>query len=414
MVDVVFDGLVGKAKLSPGIYRLSTDGNVEQPWGGPIAGTEFTVPEPAAAPVGGTPGDKGPVGDKGPIGDKGPAGDAGVSAPYVSTPPDFATTVAEIGSGKFIDWTWGNVELAAPALANMTAVCNGAGLDMHGALIIPATGFPVGADGLTFICPTTNAVNTVVRGLALRNFTIAGFPGNNLVLSSPLGSSCIRGAQISGVVTLGAGKSGLLMSGGVFECDTWGIVSGSNGLHGVEFHQPAFGPNAGIMSSQNVWGGTIHDNGKAGIANTADIAYQEAQGTYIYGTNLINNKWPGYMGTGLALALGVHAEANCQGADTPSRGGIYCYGGAAKIETCDGADSAGKQMYLADIGSANSAQLTIIKGSSMVIEGGAQVAKLVRLFGAGTLRVDRVLTPADFDSNGAWTIVEPTSTTRTA
>jgi hypothetical protein len=383
----------------------------------------FNAPAGPQGPQG-PQGVQGPAGQAGPQGAVGPTGATGATGPAgpaggSGTAPNFATLVETIGQGAFVDWTWGNVQLAAPLVVNMTAVCNGAGLDMHGATITPAAGFPAGADGLTFLCPTSNAPNTIVRGLLLRGFSICGFPGNNLVLSSPMGNSALRGVQIRDVVTFGAGKSGCVLSGSVFESDVWGMVAGSNGLHGLELHQPLQASGYGVLSSINVWGGTFHDNGYAGVAATADAAYQEAQGFYLYGCNLINNKGPGVLGTGMALAVGCHTEANCQAPPLKADGtpltlaGFFFYGGQTTLLSCDGTDSGGKQQYLLDIQSPGVSKVTTLTNCGVWNQGSGAPFKLVKLGAAGTLHVDHALTTADYDSNGQWQLVVPTVTTNT-
>lgn len=55
MTEFTLDGIVAKAKLKPGTYRLFTDKNADMPWGGIIDDLVFTVPE-AGVVTGGTPG----------------------------------------------------------------------------------------------------------------------------------------------------------------------------------------------------------------------------------------------------------------------------------------------------------------------------------------------------------------------
>ena len=82
MTDFILDGLVAKAKLKPGTYRLFTDGNEDMPWGGAVDGTAFTVTEQVAGSGGvGEKGDKGDPGATGPMGPAGPKGDQGDVGP---------------------------------------------------------------------------------------------------------------------------------------------------------------------------------------------------------------------------------------------------------------------------------------------------------------------------------------------
>lgn len=358
----------------------------------------------AVGPTGGT-GATGAVGPVGPQGPAGPKGDPGATP----AAPDFAALVQTIGQGKFVDWTWGNVTLSAPLTVKMNTTCNGAGLDMHGACI---TFTDNTKDGLTFICPTTNANNTIVRGLLLRGFTIQG-AANNLVLSSALGASCIRGFQLRDIVSLGGTKSGVLLSGSVFEGEIWGLVTGSNGMHGLELHQPAQAPGYGVLSSINIFGGTFQDNALSGIAATADVAYQEAQGFYVYGANLINNGGPGIRGVGMSAAVLCHTEANCHSPTAESKAGIYLYGGSTKLWGCEGTDSGGNQKYLLEVLSPGVGKVTSLIGCGAWDQGTGFGLKLVKLGAAGTLNVDRTLTLDDYDSNGQWQIVEPVTTSRT-
>lgn len=172
MVDFAFDSLTGKAVLKPGTYRLVTDGNEDMPWGGPVAGTDFTVTTPSA-PVEGadTPGDKGPAGDKGPdgdkgpVGDRGPAGDAGIGGVVQG---DFTAAVqAAFAADRVLNWSGADATLTAPIVLDVTQWKFGFGIRLNGAQVINMGDGPA----LHIRVPVVNGA--VVRNVGMRNFVLS-------------------------------------------------------------------------------------------------------------------------------------------------------------------------------------------------------------------------------------------------
>jgi len=157
--------------------------------------------------------------------------------------PDFATKLAaDAAAGRFTDWVYGDVTLAAPLTINLTTNVNNIGLDMHGANLICGFSAPT-SNMITYFCPDTN-VNVNVDGLSFRNFFLFGNSGclNGIMLSARLGSaSGIFNGNFTNVHAIGCSNgSGILMYGNVFEYDLVSC-SGRDNLIGFEMRNPTAG-----------------------------------------------------------------------------------------------------------------------------------------------------------------------------
>lgn len=328
---------------------------------------------------------------------------------YPPPAPDFATTLAaDAAAGRFTDWIYGDVTLAAPLTINLTASVNNIGLDMHGANLICGFTDPT-SSMITYFCPDSN-VNVNVEGLSFRNFYLFGSSNclHGIVLSARLGSaSGIFNGNFINVKFVGCSiGSGCRLYGNVFEYD-YVTCSARDNLIGVEMRNPTAGGGVGVVSSIKFTGGDYRANLNYGIASTADTAFQEAVGFHVIASDFIGNAFPGiYGGSGIALVFATHLERNCTSGSTPSRAAIYTAGGPACIVQCDSADNSGRTLYVMDIGGANVNQLTTSWLNSANDEGTGFGMKVGLLRGAGTLVLDFQNASggiaANFDGDGAW------------
>lgn len=301
----------------------------------------------------------GATGPQGPAGPIGPEGPPGTGAPYVSTPPDFAATLAEVAQGKFIDWTWGDVVLPAPLVVPMTQNINGGGLAGHGAKII--CGFSdVTKDLVTIQTPADVGGNTNIRGLTFDNILLMGVNGanqcrNGLVIQTLNSNAGIYGFGMNRVQAIGCAVSGVLLYGNVFECTILAPLASDCGRAGYEFRNPTQGTGNGVISSIWIYGGDFRTNG-CGWMTSADTAYQEPSGISAFGGDYIANNGPAIDAPmGVSLVKECHMENNC-GASAPAAAGgpdncaIRVANGAIKLEGVNAPENNGRQTSLLYLG----------------------------------------------------------------
>lgn len=325
-------------------------------------------------------------------------------SPSISTAPDFAKTLSDTATnGNFIDWTWGDVTLSAPAAVTYTQNLNGVGLDMHGAKLI--SGLTGGtSDLLTFIIPTT-AQNLQVRGFDLRNLMVFGQGARNgIVLSSPSHANGLYSMRLDNVQALACGASGAKLYGSVFECTITAMRAADNGLAGLELRNPAQGAG-GVISSVWVYGGDFRTN-LYGLLTSADIAFQEPSGVYVFGGDYIANNGPAMvLGAGGQLVDSCHMENNCNAATPADNCAVKVIAGAVVMRNVNAPENNDRQTSLLNL-TGNGGESTILNSWCSNENTWAPHPAAV-LSGTGSILTDHNADLTQFvkqNGAGAWTI----------
>lgn len=342
------------------------------------------------------------------------------SSTYPPTPtPDFQTYCqAQFEAGLNVNWIWGPIVLDAPVRVNFDQNNNGFVVNLNGATVSPSAIYPVDTtvDMVTFIIPNSAPSNTNIQGFHLKNGVFLGInPSavavcrNCVVIACQLNVSGIYNGGVSECEFVAAGRSGLQLYGSVFEWDVISCGWRDNHFAGCEMRNPNV-PGAGIISSINFFGGDARTNGTGGggngygIASTAESAFQEAGGFYIYSTNFISNASAGVLApAGVALIIGSHFENNCGNNGAETDAGVWVTGGGTGLfYECQAAHSSfNPQLYFVRYVGSFSAFLIQHCFSFNENTGGQELTGVMT--GSGTVFADSTSNNANYNGGGGWT-----------
>lgn len=166
-----------------------------------------------------------------------------------------------------------------------------------------------------------------------------GSDGNGLHISALSGSNVIGfyNAAIDGLYVEGAGKSGLLFEGGVFETTIMNSFFQDNKLNGATFAHS----HGGVCSAISLIGCYLNQNGQYGLcATNFDAQYGGTTDVRVYGGYCRENKSYGFYynnGTGSSAIEQVGFENNCTGLAAGDPNGAHVYSPVSiKMRDCSG------------------------------------------------------------------------------
>lgn len=324
-----------------------------------------------------------------------------------------------VDNGDGADWIWGDYVAAAPILVTMNGGGNDLVFNFHGAHISP--GFTnTSEDVLTFAIQNSAPTNTEVAGFAIHDLTVYGVnTGGTPVAQNCITISCashangIYGVQFYNVSGIGCAQDGIQFYGAVFEADLYGCFCRGAVRSGLDLRNPSSGAGGGVISSINIHGGDLRVNGNFsntggngyGLLLSADTAFQEPSGVFVYSTNFIGNCSAGiFANSGIRMVIGCHFENNCSSNGAETNGAVWVPGGGGgNLLWCDAAHSTGNgQTYLLQaVGGGLAHSIFAIYWSYSFNEDTDTGEVTAKVTGAGGLYVDASNSAAGFIGPGA-------------
>lgn len=176
-----------------------------------------------------------------------------------------------------------------------------------------------------------------------------GSDGNGLHISALSGSNYVGfyNAAIDGLYVEGAGKSGLLFEGGVFETTIMNSFFQDNLLNGATFAHS----KGGVCSAISLIGCYLNQNGQYGLcATNFDAQYGGTTDVRVYGGYSRDNKSYGFYYNNGMSGSGIYQvgfENNCRSLSPGDPNGCHVYSPvAAKMRDCSGYNENGGATYL--------------------------------------------------------------------